>query len=95
MLVDFLRTNRDIFASKPLDMLGILREVTEHTLKIWLGPKLVKQCLCRFNEGKCRAISEEIVKLFGGQVHQGSIPPRVVSQSRSCTKEEWEIENVC
>ena len=40
-------------------MLGIPREVTEHTLKIRPGSKLVKQRLCRFNEGKCRIIDEE------------------------------------
>ena len=45
-------------------MLGILREVTKHALKIRLGSKLVKQHLHRFDEGKCRAIGEEIVKLL-------------------------------
>ena len=64
MLVGFLCANRDIFTWKPWDMLGILREVTEHTLKIHLGYKLVKQCMCCFNEGKRRAIGEEIAKLL-------------------------------
>ena len=45
-------------------MLGIPREVTEHTLKIHLGSKPMKQCLRRFDEQKCRAISEEIAKLL-------------------------------
>ena len=45
-------------------MPGIPREVTEHTLKIKPGYKPVKQRLCRFDEGKHRAISEEIVKLL-------------------------------
>ena len=45
-------------------MLGIPREVTEHTLKIRLGSKPVKQRLCHFNEGKRRAIGEEISKLL-------------------------------
>ena len=45
-------------------MPGISREVTEHTLKIKLGSKLVKQCLRRFDEGKHRAIGEEIAKLL-------------------------------
>ena len=45
-------------------MPGIPREVTEHTLKIKLGSKLVKQCLRRFDEGKRRAIGEEIAKLL-------------------------------
>ena len=45
-------------------MLGIPREVTEHTLKIHLGSKPVKQRLCRFDEEKRRAIGEEIAKLL-------------------------------
>ena len=45
-------------------MPGILREVTEHTLKIRLGSKPVKQCLHRFDEGKRRTIGEEIAKLL-------------------------------
>ena len=49
---------------KPSDMPGILREVTEHTLKIHPGSKLVKQRLRRFDEGKCRTIGEEITKLL-------------------------------
>ena len=44
-------------------MLGIPREVTKDTLKIHLGSKPVKQCLCRFDEEKHRAIGEEIAKL--------------------------------
>ena len=45
-------------------MPGIPREITEHALKIRPGSKPVKQRLCRFNEGKHRAIGEEIVKLL-------------------------------
>ncbi|XP_066354745.1 uncharacterized protein [Miscanthus floridulus] len=42
----------------------IIREVAEHALKIRLGFKPVKQHLCRFDEGKRRAIGEEITKLL-------------------------------
>ena len=45
-------------------MLGILREVAEHTFKIKPGSKPVKQCLHRFDEGKRRTIGEEIAKLL-------------------------------
>ena len=45
-------------------MPGIPREVAEHTLKIRPGSKPVKQCLRRFDEGKHRAIDEEIAKLL-------------------------------
>ena len=45
-------------------MLGILREVTKHTLKIKPRSKSVKQRLRHFDEGKRRAIGEEIVKLL-------------------------------
>ena len=48
---------------KPSDMPGILREVTEHTLKIRPGSKPVKQCLHRFDKGKHRTIGKEIAKL--------------------------------
>ena len=44
-------------------MPGIPREVAEHSLKIHLGSKPVKQRLCRFDEEKRRAIGEEITKL--------------------------------
>ena len=63
MLIDFLHDNKDIFAWKPLDMPGILREVAEHTLKIHPDSKPVKQHMCRFDEEKRRAIGEEIAKL--------------------------------
>ena len=45
-------------------MPGIPREVADHALKIRPGSKLVKQHLHRFDEEKCRAISEEIMKLL-------------------------------
>ena len=45
-------------------MSGILREVTEHALKIRLGSRPVKQHLRRFNEEKRRLIGEEIAKLL-------------------------------
>jgi len=48
-------------------MPGILREVAEHTLKIHLGSKLMKQRLRRFGEEKRRAIGEEITKLLAAE----------------------------
>ena len=45
-------------------MLGILREVAEHALKICLGSKPVKQHQHRFDEGKHRTINAEITKLL-------------------------------
>ena len=45
-------------------MLGILREVTEHALKVRPASKPVKQCLRRFDDGKHRAIGKEITKLL-------------------------------
>ena len=45
-------------------MPGISREVVKHALKIQPSSKLVKQHLPRFDEGKHRAIGEEIAKLL-------------------------------
>jgi hypothetical protein len=45
-------------------MKGIPREVAEHKLNIKSGLKPVKQQLHRFNDEKCKAIGEEIMKLL-------------------------------
>jgi len=64
VLVDFLHANADMFAWSPSDMLGIPREVAEHSLEIRAGYKPVKQRLRRFNEEKRKIIGEEIHKLL-------------------------------
>ena len=64
MLVDFLCASADIFAWSSSDMPGIPREVTEHSLEIRAGSKLVKQLLHRFDEEKRKIIGEEIHKLL-------------------------------
>jgi hypothetical protein len=45
-------------------MKGIPREVAEHKLNIKPGSKPVKQRLHHFNDDKCKAIGEEILKLL-------------------------------
>jgi hypothetical protein len=45
-------------------MKGIPREVAEHKLNIKTGLKPVKQRLHRFNNEKCKAIGEEVMKLL-------------------------------
>jgi hypothetical protein len=45
-------------------MKGIPREVAKHKLNIKPGSKPVKQRLCHFNDEKCKAIGEEILKLL-------------------------------
>jgi hypothetical protein len=64
MLVDLLKVDLDVFAWKPSDMMGIPREVAKHKLNIKPGLKPVKQRLHLFNDEKCKAIGEEIMKLF-------------------------------
>ena len=64
VLVVFLRTNADIFAWSPSDMLGIPREVAEHSLDILPNFKPVKQRLRRFDELKRWAIGKEVHKLL-------------------------------
>jgi hypothetical protein len=64
VLVDFLHVNNDVFVWKPSDMPGILRDVTEHALRIKPGSKPMQQRLRHFDEEKSRAIDEEIAKLL-------------------------------
>ena len=45
-------------------MLGIPREVAEHVLHLVSGSKPTKQRLCCFDNGRHRAIGEEITKLL-------------------------------
>ena len=45
-------------------MPGIPREVTEHALCLVPGSKPTKQCLCRFDNKRRRAIGEEVAKLL-------------------------------
>jgi hypothetical protein len=53
-----------MFTWSPSDMPSILTEVTEHSLDIRAGSKLVRQRLRRFDEEKHKAIEEEIHKLL-------------------------------
>jgi hypothetical protein len=70
-----LKANLDVFAWKPSDMKGISREVAEYKLNIKPGLKPVKQCLRRFNNEKCKAIGEEILKpLVQGSSVKSSTP---------------------
>jgi hypothetical protein len=64
VLIDFLRTNADVFAWSPSDMPGIPRDVTEHSLDIRAGARPMKQPLRRFDKEKRRAIGKEIHKLM-------------------------------
>ena len=45
-------------------MLGILQEVAEHALRLILGSKPTKQCLCHFDDERRRAIDEDVAKLL-------------------------------
>jgi hypothetical protein len=63
-LVSFLTDNRDVFAKKPADMLGILTEIDEHALNIQPTARPVAQRLRRFDKEKRKAIGEEVAKLL-------------------------------
>jgi hypothetical protein len=75
VLVGFLRANADVFAWSPSDMPGIPRDVAEHSLDIWAGARPIKQPLHRFDEGKRRAIGEEIHKLMAAKSKSVKLNP--------------------
>jgi hypothetical protein len=64
VLIDFLRANADIFAWSPSDMLGIPREVAEHSLDILPYFRAMQQWLRRFDEERRRAIRVELRKVL-------------------------------
>ena len=63
-LVNFLRANRDVFAWKPADMLGVPKELIEHALKFDSKDTPKKQRLRRFSPDKKEAIKKELAKLL-------------------------------
>ena len=67
MLVEFLHENWDIFVWCPVDMPGIPREFTEHTLQILPNARPVKQTMRRFAEPKRLAIGQEIDRLLAAK----------------------------
>jgi hypothetical protein len=62
--VSFLRANRHIFAWKSADMLGMPRELIEHSLNVHPQVMPKKQRLRRFAHDKYEAIKREIAKLL-------------------------------
>ena len=64
MLIEFLHENRDIFAWKPSDTPGVLRELAEHNLNVDPHMKPIKQFLRGFNDERRKAIGEEIARLL-------------------------------
>ena len=76
-------------------MTDIPREVTEHALKIRPGSKPVKQRLRRFDGEKCRAIDEEIAKLWVVGFIKEVCHPEWLANPVLVRKKEWKMENVC
>ena len=75
-------------------MLGIPREVAEHTLRVVLGSMPAKQRLRHFDNERCRAIGEEITKLLAARFikevyHSDWLANPVL------VKKDREMENVC
>jgi hypothetical protein len=64
VLIDFLRTNTDIFVWSPPVMPGIPREVTEHPLDILPHSKTIQQWLRCFDEERRQAIGVELRRLL-------------------------------
>ena len=64
MLISFLRRNIDVFAWKPIDMLGVPRELVEHSLNVSLTDEPIKQKLRRFAQDKKEDIRAEITWLL-------------------------------
>ena len=76
-------------------MLGIPREVAEHTLKIHPSSRPVKQRLRRFDKEKRKAIGEEIAKLLAARFIKEVYHPEWLANPVLVRKKEREMENVC
>jgi hypothetical protein len=91
VLVDFLRANADIFAWSPSDMLGIPREVAEHSLDILPHSRAVQQRLRRSQVGWNTSLMNPASRSF-----RSSTPITRCRFSSCISKEkEWEVADVC
>jgi hypothetical protein len=64
VLTSFLWDNADIFAWTPSDMLGVPRELAEHSLDVSKTDKPVTQKLSCFAKDRKEVIIVEIIKLL-------------------------------
>jgi hypothetical protein len=64
VLVNFLRANANLFVWSPSDMLGIPREIAEHSHDILPHSRPVQQWLRHFDEERRQAIGVELRKLL-------------------------------
>jgi hypothetical protein len=94
VLVDFLRTNTDIFTWSPSDMPGIPREVAEHSLDILPHSHAVQQRLHRFDEEQRRAIGVELRKLLEAGFIKEVFHPTWIANP-VLVKKKWEVADVC
>ena len=76
-------------------MPGIPREVAEHALRIVSGSKPAKQRLRCFDDGRHRAIGEEIAKLLAAGFIKEVYHSNWLANPVLVKKEDREIENVC
>ena len=67
-LIQFLRNNQDVFAWSSSDLRGVSRAVIEHTLKVNLKAKPVKQAQRTMFEERQKAAQAEMQKLLDAGV---------------------------
>jgi hypothetical protein len=89
MLTSFLRDNADIFTWTPSHMLGVPRDLAEHSLDVSKTAKPVKQKLCRFVKDRKVVIKVEIIKLLASRFIRDCknpvwLVPKKIGQWRMC-----------
>jgi hypothetical protein len=92
--MNFLRANRDIFAWKPADMPGVLKELIEHSLNI--DPKATpkRQHLCRFTDDRRDAIEKELTKLLAAGFIKEVFHPEWLANPVLVRKNNERVEDV-
>jgi hypothetical protein len=94
VLINFLRANCDIFAWKPADMLGVPRELIEHSLNV--DPKATpkEQHLRRFADDRRNAIKKELAKLLAAGIINEVFHPEWLANPvlvRKKNSNEWRM----
>ena len=90
MIVEFIRENRDVFAWKPSDMPGVLRELVVHSLHVNPNAILVKQGR-KFHDDRRKAIGEEVARLLAANFIKEMFHPEWVANPVLVPKKTGEL----
>jgi hypothetical protein len=90
-LINFLRSNNDVFAWSSNDLVGINRDIIEHKLDIDPSFRPKKQKLWKLSKDNAQAAKAELQRLLNSK---DCWTPKMADQYSHGEVEEWKVAHV-